>query len=78
MLYTTASTLATWCRRLSIGILKIQFACYTQPAVSKLDIEVIVYWDFKDTICMLYTTVVLPHVGQGALSIGILKIQFAC
>ena len=38
----------------------------------------IVYWDFKDTICMLYTTAGVPHSDQRPLSIEILKIQFAC
>ena len=41
---------------LSIGILKIQFACYTQLGVVAINPRIIVYWDFKDTIYMLYTT----------------------
>ena len=38
----------------------------------------IVYWDFKDTICMLYTTSACTRRPKTTLSIWISKIQFAC
>ena len=89
---------------LSIGISKIQFACYTQlylfrhppsvhclfgfqrynlhaihnRGVDLLCAGLIVYLDFKDTICMLYTTQLLVFLRRALLSIWISKIQFAC
>ena len=63
---------------LSIGILKIQFACYTQPTGCTKTKQTIVYWDFKDTICMLYTTQAADLRPKQKLSIMISKIQFAC
>ena len=63
---------------LSIWILKIQFACYTQRGVLIVCERQIVYLDFKDTICMLYTTYEPFYLLPLQLSIGILKIQFAC
>lgn len=58
---------------LSIGILKIQFACYTQRGVLIVCERQIVYLVFKDTICMLYTTWLCPNFQNFLLPIGILR-----
>ena len=78
MLYTTQYLTAAGYGRLSIGILRYNLHAIHNMPTSGQSAQQIVYWDFKDTICMLYTTQAADLRPKQKLSIGILKIQFAC